>query len=74
MNQCQFFCKFHCTHVKYNKKTYVTKKQHVFHAPGHDNHSNQEVDIDVISNVMKFLTSRIKVQTVHTEFKKIIFS
>ena len=45
-------------------KKYVTKKQHVFHAP--DNHSNQEVDIDVISNVMTFLTSRIKVQIVHS--------
>ena len=45
-------------------KKYVTKKQHVFNAP--DNHSNQEVDIDVISNVMTFLTSRIKVQTVHS--------
>ena len=45
-------------------KKYVTKKQHVFHAP--DNHSNQEVDIDVTSNVMTFLTSRINVQTVHS--------
>ena len=45
-------------------KKYVTKKQHVFHAS--DNNSNQEVDIDVMSNVMTFLTSRIKVQTVHS--------
>ena len=33
---------------------YVSKQYHVFYAP--DNHSNQEVKVDVISNVMTFLT------------------
>ena len=37
-----------------------SKKEHVFHAP--DNHSNKEVHVDVISNVMTFLTLRFKVQ------------
>ena len=41
----------------------VSKKEHVFHAP--DNYSNTEYDVDVISNVMTFLTSRFKVQTVY---------
>ena len=45
------------------------KKEHVFHAP--DNHSNKEVNVDVISNVMAFLTLRFKVQTVY--FQNIIF-
>ena len=40
----------------------VSKKEHVFQAP--DNHSNTEYNVDVISNVMTFLTSRFKVQTV----------
>ena len=42
----------------------VSKKEHVFHAP--DNHSNREYNVDVISNVMTFLTSRFKVQTVYS--------
>ena len=29
-------------------KMVVSKKEHVFHAP--DNHSNKEVNVDVISN------------------------
>ena len=41
----------------------VSKKEHVFHAP--DNYSNTEYDVDVISNVMTFLTSRFEVQTVY---------
>ena len=32
-----------------------------FHAP--DNHSIKEVNVDVINNVMTFLTLRFKVQT-----------
>ena len=36
----------------------VSKKEHVFHAP--DNYSNTEYDVDVISNVMTFLTSCFK--------------
>ena len=35
----------------------VSKKEHVFHAL--DNHSNTEYNVDVISNVMTFLTSRL---------------
>ena len=42
----------------------VSKKEHVFHAP--DNHSNTEYNVDVISNVMMFLTSRFKVHTVYS--------
>ena len=42
----------------------VSKKEHVFHAP--DNHSNTEYNVDVINNVMTFLTSRFKVQTVYS--------
>ena len=45
-------------------KKSVSKKGHVFHAP--DNHSNKEVNVDVISNVMTFLTLRFKVQTVYS--------
>ena len=41
----------------------VSKKEHVFHAL--DNHSNKEVNVDVISNVTTFLTLRFKVQTVY---------
>ena len=48
----------------------VSKKEHVFHAP--DNHSNKEVNVDVISNVMTFLTLRFKVQTVYS-FKILYF-
>ena len=38
---------------KYSKKVYVSKKYmyHALHAP--DNHSNQEVNVDVISNVAR---------------------
>ena len=43
-------------------KKVVSKKGHVFHAS--DNHSNKEVNVDVISNVMTFLTLRFKGQTV----------
>ena len=43
-------------------KKVVSKKEHLFHAP--DNHSNKEVNVDVISNVMTFLTLRFKGQTV----------
>ena len=42
----------------------VVSKGHVFQAP--DNHSNKEVNVDVISNVMTFLTLRFKVQTVYS--------
>ena len=42
----------------------VSKKEHVFHAP--DNHSNTEYNVDVINNVMTFLTSHFKVQTVYS--------
>ena len=42
----------------------VSKKEHVFHTP--DNDSNTEYNVDVISNVMTFLTSRFKVQTVYS--------
>ena len=36
----------------------VIKEENVFHAP--DNHSNKEVNVDVISNVMTFLTLRFR--------------
>ena len=39
---------------------YVSKKKHVFHAP--DKFANQEVNYDVVSNVMTFLTLRVKFQ------------
>ena len=42
----------------------VIKKEHVLHKP--DNDSNTEYNVDVISNVMTFLTSRFKVQTVYS--------
>ena len=42
----------------------VIKKEHVFHTP--DNDSNTEYNVDVISNVMMFVTSRFKVQTVYS--------
>ena len=48
-----------------------SKKENVFHAP--DNHSNKEVNVDVISNVMTFLTLRFKVQTVYS-FKTSYFN
>ena len=48
----------------------VSKKEHVFHAP--DNHSNNEVKVDVISNVMAFLTLRFIVQTAYS-FKILYF-
>ena len=62
-NRCKRFCKFHRTHVKVIKMV-VSKKEHVFNAP--DNHSNKEVNVDVISNVMTFLTLRFIVQTVYS--------
>ena len=40
-------------------KNSASKQYHVLNAP--DNHSNQEVNVDVISNVMTFLTLRVKV-------------
>ena len=58
MNQCQLFCELLCAHAKDNKK-YVSKKYHVFHE--HNKLANQEVNCDVISNVMTFLTLRVKV-------------
>ena len=51
-------------------KKIVSKKGRVFHAS--DNHSNREVNVDVISNVMTFLTLCFKVQTVYS-FKHHIF-
>ena len=45
-------------------KRVVSRKEHVFHAP--DNHSNTDYNVDVISNVMTFLTLRFKVQTVYS--------
>ena len=48
----------------------VSKEEHVFHAP--DNHPNKEVNVDVISNVVKFLTLRFIVQTVYS-FKILYF-
>ena len=51
-------------------KKVVSKKENFFHAP--DNHSNKEVNVDVISNVMTFLTLRFNGQTVYS-FKTSIF-
>ena len=48
----------------------VNKKEHVFHAP--DNNSNKDVNFDVISNVITFLTLRFIVQTVYS-FKILYF-
>ena len=42
------------------KKKYVSKKYHVFHSPHKP--ANQEVNFDVISYVMTFLTLRVKVR------------
>ena len=53
------------------KKKYVSRKKHVFHAP--DKPANQEVNFDVISNVMTFLTLRVKVKTVYS-FKRPYFN
>ena len=47
-------------------KKVVSKKGHVFHAP--DNHSNKEVNIDVISNVITFLTLGFKVYSSKTSY------
>ena len=58
MYQCQLFSEFYLTHAKDNK-TYVSKKYHVLHAP--DKTATQEVNFDVSSNVMTFLTLRVKV-------------
>ena len=52
------------THMLRIIKRDVSKKEHVFHAS--DNHSNMEYNVDVIINVMTFLTSRFKVQTVYS--------
>ena len=52
MNRYQLICDSIELYVKDNPK-YVSKQKHVFHAP--DNHSNQEVNVDVISNIMPFL-------------------
>ena len=70
MNQCKLFCKFRCTHVKDNRKVCYLEVE-CFNAP--DNHSNQEVNVNVISNVMTFLTSRIKVQAVHSSKRSYFF-
>ena len=45
-------------------KSDVSKKENVFYAP--DNHSNTKYNVDVNNNVMTFLTSRFKVQTVYS--------
>ena len=45
-------------HMLRISKRDVSKKEHIFHAP--DNHSNTEYNVDVINNVMTFLTSRSK--------------
>ena len=54
MNQCQFFCEFHCTHAKDNKKKYVGKKRP-------DKPANQEVNFDDIGKVIMFMTLHVKV-------------
>ena len=58
------FSAYSLAHMLRIIKRDVSKKEHVFHVP--DNHSNTESNVDVISNVMTFLTSRIKVQTVYS--------
>ena len=69
MKQCQLFCEFYCTHAKDNKKVGWREKA-CFYAP--DKPANQEVNFDVISNVMTFLTLRVKVKTVYS-FKRPYF-
>ena len=49
-----FFCEFHCTHAKDNKKKYVGKKWP-------DKPANQEVNFDVIGKVIMFATLHAKV-------------
>ena len=57
MNQCQLFCEFHYTHTK-EKKSMSARSSMFFHAS--DKSTNQEVNFDVISNVMTFLTLHVK--------------
>ena len=57
------FCANSIAHMFRIIKRDVSKKEHAFHPP--DNHSNMEYNVDVISNVMTFLTSHFKVQTVY---------
>ena len=45
-------------HILMVIKKHVSKIQHVLHAP--DKPANQEVNFDVISNVMAFLTLHVK--------------
>ena len=33
MNQCQLFCRFHCTHAKDSKKSMLGRTSMFFHAP-----------------------------------------
>ena len=58
MNQCQLFCNS-IAHILRIMKRYISKKLYASHAP--DKPANQEVNFDVISNVMTFLTLCVKV-------------
>ena len=59
MNQYINFSANSIAHLLRIIKKYVSKKKHVFHVP--DNNTNQVVNVDVISNVMTFLTLRFYV-------------
>ena len=54
MNQCNFFCDYHCTHAKDNKKSILARNYMFFTHP-------QEFNLDIISNVITFLALRVKV-------------
>ena len=58
MNQCQISANF-IAHTLRIMKKYASTQYHVLNAP--DNHSNREVNIDIISNVMTYLTLRVEV-------------
>ena len=62
MNQCQLFCKFHCTHAKDNKKSMLARKSMFFMRMANPQIRN----FAVISNVMTFLTLCVKVYTVYS--------
>ena len=58
MNQFQLFSVNSTAHMLKIIKRYVSKKWHFF--PALDEPANSEVNFDVISNVMTFLTLRVK--------------
>ena len=58
-------------HILMIIKKYVSKKYHAFNES--DKPKTQEVNFDVFSNVLTFLTSHVKVETVY-KFKRLYFN